>query len=89
MRKHECLESTEDYVRYLERRVELLELRVKKCRMDSDLFDSHSSVNERSNAFEMATLRKARSGLPVNYPHRPGREIKIMTVEASDKKGIV
>lgn len=27
MRKHECLESTEDYVRYLERRVELLELR--------------------------------------------------------------
>lgn len=41
-------ENTEDYVRYLERRVELLELRVKKCRMDSDLFDSHRSVNERS-----------------------------------------
>lgn len=53
-------------MRYLERRVELLELRVKKRRMDSDLFDSHRSVDERSNAFEMATLRKARSGLPVN-----------------------
>ena len=66
MRKRECFESTEDYVRYLERRVELLELRVKKRRMDSDLFDSRSSVNERSNAFEIATLRKARSGLPVN-----------------------
>lgn len=66
IRKRECFESTEDYVRYLERRVELLELRVKKCRMDSDLFDSRSSVNERSNAFEMATLRKSRSGLPVN-----------------------
>lgn len=39
---------------------------MKKCRMDSDLLDSRSSVNERSNAFEMATLRKARSGLPVN-----------------------
>lgn len=66
MRKRECFESTEDYVRYLERRVELLELRVKKCRMDSDLFDNRRSVNERSNAFEMATLRKSRSGLPVN-----------------------
>lgn len=66
MRKRECFESTEDYVRYLERRVELLELRVKKRRMDSDLFDSHRSVDERSNAFEMATLRKSRSGLPVN-----------------------
>lgn len=53
-------------MRYLERRVELLELRVKKRRMDSDLFDSHRSVDERSNAFEMATLRKARYGLPVN-----------------------
>lgn len=53
-------------MRYLERRVELLELRVKKRRMDSDLFDSHRSVDERSSAFEMATLRKARSGLPVN-----------------------
>ena len=66
MLKRECFESTEDYVRYLKRRGELLELRVKKCRMDSDLSDSRSSVNERSNAFEMATLRKARSGLPVN-----------------------
>lgn len=66
MLKREYFESTEEYVRYLERRVELLELRVKKCRMDSDLFESRSSVNERSNAFEMATLRKSRSGLPVN-----------------------
>ena len=66
MRKRECFENTEDYVRYLERRGELMELRLKKCHMDSDLFDSRSSVNERSNAFEMATLRKSRSGLPVN-----------------------
>ena len=66
MLKRECFENTEDYVRYLKRRGELLELRVKKCRMDSDLSDSRSSVNECSNAFEMATLRKARSGLPVN-----------------------
>lgn len=66
MRKRECFESIEEYVRYLERRVELLELRVKKCSKYSDLFDSRSSVNERSNAFEMATLRKSRSGLPVN-----------------------
>lgn len=66
VRKRGCFENTEDYVRYLERRVELLELRVKKCRMDSDLFDSLRSVDERSNAFEMATLRKSRSGLPVN-----------------------
>ena len=34
--------------------------------MASDFFDSRRSVNERSNAFGMATLRKARSGLPVN-----------------------
>ena len=66
MRKRECFENTEDYVRYLERRVELMELRSKKCRRYSDLFDSRRSVNERSNAFEMATLRKSRSGLPVN-----------------------
>ena len=52
MRKREYFESTEEYVRCLERR--------------NDLFDSRRSVNERSNAFEMATLRKARSGLPVN-----------------------
>ena len=66
MRKRECFENTVDYVRYLERRGELMELRLKKCLMDSDLFDSHRYVNERSNAFEMATLRKSRSGLPVN-----------------------
>ena len=66
MRKRECFENTEDSVRYLERRGELVELRLKKCRMDSALFDSRRSVNERSNAFEMATLRKSRSGLPVN-----------------------
>ena len=66
MRKRECFENTVDYVRYLERRGELMELRLKKCLMDRDLFDSHRSVNERSNAFEMSTLRKARSGLPVN-----------------------
>lgn len=52
MRKREYFESTEEYVRFFERR--------------SDLFDLRRSVNERSNAFEMATLRKARSGLPVN-----------------------
>lgn len=66
MRKRECFESTEEYMRYLERRVRILELRLKKCRNDRDLSDSRRSVNDRSNAFEMATLRKARSGLPVN-----------------------
>lgn len=39
---------------------------MKKCSKYSDLFDSRSFVNERSNAFEMATLRKSHSGLPVN-----------------------
>ena len=52
MRKRECFESIEEYVRYLERR--------------SALFDRLRSVSERSNAYEMATLRKSRSGLPVN-----------------------
>jgi hypothetical protein len=51
---------------YLERRVRILELRLRKCRNDRDLPDSSRSVNERSNAFEMTTLRKTRSGLPVN-----------------------
>jgi hypothetical protein len=53
-------------VKYLERRVRILELRLRKCRNDRDLPDSSRSVNERSNAFEMTTLRKTRSGLPVN-----------------------
>ncbi len=66
MRKRECFESNEEYVKYLERRVRILELRLRKCRNDRDLPDSSRSVNERSNAFEMATLRKTRSGLPVN-----------------------
>lgn len=66
MRKRDYFDSIEEYVRFFERRVELLELRSKKCRKYSDLFYSRRSVNDRSNAFEMATLRKARSGLPVN-----------------------
>lgn len=66
MRKRECFESNEEYVKYLERRVRILELRLRKRRNDRGLQDSDHSVSEHSTTFEMATLRKSRSGLPVN-----------------------
>lgn len=66
MRKRECFESNEEYLKYLEHRVRILELRLRKCRNNRGLFDSNRFMNKRSNAFEMATLRKKRSGLPVN-----------------------
>ena len=52
MRKRDYFDSIEEYVRFFERR--------------SALFDRLRSVSERSNAYEMVTLRKSRSGLPVN-----------------------
>lgn len=55
MRKRECFESNEEYVKYLERRVRILELWLRRCRHGVDLQNSSSSVNERSNAFEMTT----------------------------------
>ncbi len=66
MRNRECFESNEEYVKYLEQRVRILELRLRKYRSNGGLLGSIRSVNERSNAFEMTTLRKTRSGLPVN-----------------------
>lgn len=66
MRKRECFESSEEYVKYLEHRVRILELRLRKCHDNRCLSDSNRSANEHSSAFEMSTLRKERSGLPVN-----------------------